>query len=89
MCRAAGGRPGGGGIPQPPGRRTRRAPARTSGTTGRPKGVVMSHHAALAFYRGTQRFGAVSPEDRVASTSPPAFDVALFDICVGLRTGAT
>lgn len=61
----------------------------TSGTTGRPKGVVMSHHAALAFYRGTQRFGAVSPDDRVASTSPLAFDVALFDICVTLGTGAT
>ncbi|MFC9279489.1 amino acid adenylation domain-containing protein [Streptomyces collinus] len=61
----------------------------TSGTTGRPKGVVMSHHAALAFYRGTQRFGAVSPDDRVASTSPLAFDVALFDICVSLGTGAT
>ncbi|MEV8092450.1 amino acid adenylation domain-containing protein [Streptomyces nigra] len=61
----------------------------TSGTTGRPKGVVMSHHAALAFYRGTQRFGAVTPDDRVASTSPLAFDVALFDICVTLGTGAT
>ncbi|GAA3291194.1 amino acid adenylation domain-containing protein [Streptomyces cinereospinus] len=61
----------------------------TSGTTGRPKGVVMSHHAALAFYRGTQRFGALSPGDRVASTSPLAFDVALFDICVTLGSGAT
>ncbi|MGV9314062.1 amino acid adenylation domain-containing protein [Streptomyces sp. NPDC003691] len=61
----------------------------TSGSTGRPKGVVMSHHAALAFYRGTQRFGAVSPADRVASTSPLAFDVALFDICTTLGSGAT
>ncbi|MFF8848049.1 amino acid adenylation domain-containing protein [Streptomyces sp. NPDC015127] len=61
----------------------------TSGTTGRPKGVVMSHRSALAFYRGTQRFGAVAADDRVASTSPLAFDVALFDICVTLGTGAT
>jgi amino acid adenylation domain-containing protein len=61
----------------------------TSGTTGRPKGVVMSHHSALAFYRGTQCFGAVAADDLVASTSPLAFDVALFDICVTLGTGAT
>lgn len=60
----------------------------TSGSTGRPKGVVMSHRSALAFYRGTQRFGAVAPGDRVATTSPLAFDVALFDLAVTLGSGA-
>jgi amino acid adenylation domain-containing protein len=61
----------------------------TSGTTGRPKGVVMCHHAALAFYRGAQRFGVVSDSDRVATTSPLAFDVSLFDISVTLGSGGT
>jgi amino acid adenylation domain-containing protein len=61
----------------------------TSGTTGQPKGVVMSHQSALAFYRGAQLFGAVAGADRVASTSPLAFDVSLFDICLTLGTGAT
>jgi amino acid adenylation domain-containing protein len=61
----------------------------TSGSTGRPKGVVMSHRAALAFYRGALRFGLVTPADRVASTAPLSFDVSLFDIGVTLGAGAT
>jgi len=61
----------------------------TSGTTGRPKGVVMSHHAALAFYRGALRFGVVCGEDRVATTAPLQFDVSLFDISITLGCGAT
>ncbi|MEU5789014.1 amino acid adenylation domain-containing protein [Micromonospora purpureochromogenes] len=61
----------------------------TSGTTGQPKGVVLSHHAALAFYRGAQRFPVVAVDDVVASTSPLAFDVSLFDLGVTLGSGAT
>ncbi|WP_091662724.1 AMP-binding protein [Micromonospora auratinigra] len=60
----------------------------TSGTTGRPKGVVMSHRGVLAFYRGMLRHGIVSAEDRVATTSPLQFDFSLLDIGLALGSGA-
>lgn len=60
----------------------------TSGTTGRPKGVVMSHRGVLAFYRGMLRHGIVSAEDRVATTSPFQFDFSLLDIGLALGSGA-
>jgi amino acid adenylation domain-containing protein len=61
----------------------------TSGTTGRPKGVVMSHRGVLSFYRGMLQHGIVTPEDRVATTSPLQFDFSLLDIGLTLGTGAT
>lgn len=61
----------------------------TSGTTGRPKGVVMSHRGVLSFYRGMLQRAIVSPEDRVATTSPLQFDFSLLDIGLTLGTGAT
>ncbi|MFD0426721.1 AMP-binding protein [Streptomyces parvus] len=61
----------------------------TSGTTGRPKGVVMSHRGILAFYRGMLQHGIVGPESRVATTAPLQFDFSLLDIGLALGTGAT
>ncbi|MET9730403.1 AMP-binding protein [Streptomyces sp. NPDC006458] len=61
----------------------------TSGTTGRPKGVVMSHRGVLSFYRGMLRCDIITPEDRVATTSPLQFDFCLLDIGLTLGTGAT
>jgi amino acid adenylation domain-containing protein len=61
----------------------------TSGTTGRPKGVVMSHRGVLAFYRGMLRHAIVTHEDRVATTSPLQFDFSLLDIGLALGSGAT
>ncbi|MBV1855123.1 AMP-binding protein [Catellatospora tritici] len=60
----------------------------TSGTTGRPKGVVMSHRGVLAFYRGMLAHGIVTSADRVASTSPLQFDFSLLDIGLALSNGA-
>lgn len=60
----------------------------TSGTTGRPKGVVMSHRGVLSFYRGMLRHRIVTAQDRVATTSPLQFDFALLDIGLALGTGA-
>lgn len=94
------GRFGGGRIevPRPPVRRERLRRAVTpgdtayiiftSGTTGRPKGVVMSHRAVVAFYRGMLAEGFVSVGDRVASTSPLQFDFSLLDIGMALGGGA-
>ncbi|TCO53681.1 AMP-binding protein [Actinocrispum wychmicini] len=61
----------------------------TSGTTGRPKGVAMSHRAVLAFYRGMLAHSVITCDDRVATTSPLQCDFALLDIGLALGTGAT
>nr|WQM80019.1 AMP-binding protein [Streptomyces sp.] len=60
----------------------------TSGTTGRPKGVVMSHRGVIAFLRGAEAAELITSEDRVAGTAPLQFDFALFDIGFALSHGA-
>jgi amino acid adenylation domain-containing protein len=60
----------------------------TSGTTGRPKGVVMSHRGVLSFYQGMLDLGIISSSDRVGSTSPLQFDFSLLDIGLALGSGA-
>ncbi|MBE1490014.1 non-ribosomal peptide synthetase [Plantactinospora soyae] len=59
----------------------------TSGSTGRPKGVVVSH-AGVAKLVATQaaRLG-VGPESRVLQFASPSFDVAFWDLCLGLLSG--
>ncbi|MFR9800516.1 AMP-binding protein [Streptomyces sp. MS06] len=60
----------------------------TSGTTGRPKGVVMSHRGVVSFYRGMLQHAIVGNHDRVATTSPLQFDFSLLDIGLALGSGA-
>ncbi|WP_246201352.1 AMP-binding protein [Streptomyces alboniger] len=61
----------------------------TSGSSGRPKGVVMSHRAIVTFLRAVIADQLVSQCDRIASTSPLQFDFALFGIGLALGSGAT
>ena len=60
----------------------------TSGSTGRPKGVVVTH-AGLAALAADQvaRFGA-GPGDAILQFASPSFDASVFDLAMGLLTGA-
>ncbi|HWN82872.1 MAG TPA: amino acid adenylation domain-containing protein, partial [Candidatus Udaeobacter sp.] len=60
----------------------------TSGSTGHPKGVILSHRHAITFVEwGVATFG-VTDEDRLSNHAPLHFDLSVFDIYVALRAGA-
>jgi L-proline---[L-prolyl-carrier protein] ligase len=61
----------------------------TSGSTGQPKGVVLSHRAALSFVDWAAETTQLSPADVVSSHAPLHFDLSVFDIFATCRAGAT
>ncbi len=61
----------------------------TSGTTGRPKGVVVSHAAAVNQLRWMQELIALLPGERVLQKTPTGFDVSVTEIFWPLSVGAT
>ena len=61
----------------------------TSGSTGVPKGVMISHRNALAFAHWAAEQIDLTPDDRVASVAPFHFDLSVFDIWASLSRGAS
>uniref|UniRef100_UPI001980220A DNA translocase FtsK n=1 Tax=Burkholderia sp. Ac-20379 TaxID=2703900 RepID=UPI001980220A len=60
----------------------------TSGTTGKPKGVMMSHAAALNTIADLNARFDVNPCDRILGLASLAFDLSVYDIFGTLAAGA-
>ncbi|MFX0195081.1 MAG: amino acid adenylation domain-containing protein [Candidatus Hodarchaeota archaeon] len=61
----------------------------TSGSTGNPKGVMISHLNALTFVNMAHEFFNIEKEDRLSNHAPLHFDLSVFDIFTALKAGAT
>ncbi len=60
----------------------------TSGSTGSPKGVMLSHLNALTFVNWACDTFAISGTDRLSSHAPLNFDLSVFDIFAAVKAGA-
>jgi amino acid adenylation domain-containing protein len=61
----------------------------TSGSTGEPKGVCVSHRSALAFIEWAGDLLRVTGKDRLANHAPFQFDLSVFDLYAAFRAGAS
>jgi amino acid adenylation domain-containing protein len=61
----------------------------TSGSTGVPKGVVITHANVMHFVDWAVQHFELGPDDRLSGHSPLHFDLSTFDIYGALAAGAT
>ncbi len=60
----------------------------TSGSTGVPKGVVVTQRSVAAFVDWGVRYFGLGPDDRVSGHSPLHFDLSVFDMFGAFAAGA-
>lgn len=61
----------------------------TSGSTGNPKGVMISHLNSLTFVNMAHGFFGITKEAIFSNNSPLHFDLSVFDIFVAIKSGAS
>jgi long-chain acyl-CoA synthetase len=61
----------------------------TSGTTGRPKGVMLSHRALVFVVGSVAEYLRLASDDRILSVLPLAFTYGLSQLLLTTRTGGT
>ncbi len=61
----------------------------TSGSTGQPRGVALSHGAISAFASWAADLLTLTPADRIASSAPFFFDLSTFDLYAVLGAGTS
>ncbi|MEU6990233.1 amino acid adenylation domain-containing protein [Streptomyces sp. NPDC046465] len=60
----------------------------TSGTTGRPKGVLIEHHSVAGFVEAMKDLFHLTPDDHVLGYASANFDVSVGEMFNALLTGA-
>jgi acyl-CoA ligase (AMP-forming) (exosortase A-associated) len=60
----------------------------TSGSTGLPKGVVLSHRNVVAGARSVSRYLENTPEDRILAVLPLSFDAGMSQVTTAFNVGA-
>jgi amino acid adenylation domain-containing protein len=61
----------------------------TSGSTGSPKGVMISHRTILTFTNWSHETFRLTADDRITSHAPLHFDLSTFDIYATVKAGGT
>ncbi len=61
----------------------------TSGSTGQPKGVAITHAQSLAFVKALNAYFALTPKDVLISNAPFNFDLSIIDLFCTFAAGGS